>query len=245
MKKLDRKYFESYSKEALIYNEKRFSSPKGRFSKELKNHHILDILNKNGSNGKDCSIIDIASGTGRVVHELAKKNFKHIIASDMTGEMLKINQKNLNPGYSKKITFVQADMKAMPFIDKIFDVAIVASFFYLIPLEEYNNYIRDIYRILKPGGIVICEIANAFHLINPKSFLTVNFYKHILKKKVKSYLYPWALKKIFNNFSLLEVRGIHFPFITSKINPKLPYFFSESRLFKYFGGQFIAVYRKR
>ncbi|MEO8087913.1 MAG: class I SAM-dependent methyltransferase, partial [Bacteroidota bacterium] len=135
-----------------------------------------------------------------------------------------------------------ADMKKLPLPDNSADVVTVGKFFYLIPKDEYDNYMADVKRVLKNDGLLICEISNALHLFNPVTFLKTFFRRNFLGKKIMSYAYPWELSKLFIRFKLERITGIEFPFFL--VN-KMTGLNTMNRLpiLRSFGGSFVVVYR--
>lgn len=242
----DNKYEASYNKEARVYDEKRFGSLKGGHDKQFKNDVIVEILKRRNRLNEHVKIIDIASGTGRILHELAKYPFNEICAVDISKEMLNISQKKLEKQYRDKIHYSVADMKKLEFPDEKFDVATLGSFFYLIPQDLYPEYITDIYRILKPNGYLICEVSNALKLLSPKNFITTLIHIHVRKKEVKSHIYPWTIKNSFKPFEIDEITGVCYPQISKNLNTYKFYsrLLGQSVPTKFFAGKFILVLKK-
>lgn len=243
----NRKYKKIYGIGAKSYDETRFGTTKKLFSKRIKNDNIYDILVRKNIISEDVKIIDLATGTGRIAHELVKKGFSHVYSADITAEMLMENKQNLDLKYHDKVSWLLVDIKNIPFKDSSFDVATVGSFFYLIPQNQYNNYLQDIYRVLKSEGILICEISNALHLINPKSFVSIMHHKYLKRKMVKSFIYPWNIKKLFECFDLDEIIGVGYPLLSKNydFHWRLSYLLGHSIITKFIGGMYILVFKKR
>ena len=96
--------------------------------------------------------IDICCGTGAASVHLSKLCRKQFTALDLSQGMLdqcetKLQQFEINAARE----FVKANALDMPFENR-FDVAISFGAFGHIPVEEEENFIRQIYKILKPGG---------------------------------------------------------------------------------------------
>lgn len=246
MKDYDEKYKRSYGTEAKVYDRLRFGTIRQLHSKQLKNDAILDILETKGLIGENVKVIDLATGTGRIAHELVKKKFSHVYSADITSEMLEVSKESLDTKYQGKLSWTLADMKDLPFRENSFDVAIVGSFFYLIPQREYNNYTRDIWRILKPGGIFICEVSNSLAVFNPKNLIYILIHKYWRKSDVKSYINPWKLNRIFKYFELEKIIGVEYPMITSdyEFYKRYSYFFGQFPITKFLGGKFVLVLKK-
>lgn len=100
----------------------------------------------------DDNVLDYGCATGNKTIELSKK-VKHIHGIDISGEMVNIaNRKKdeltiLNASFSQG-TIYSTDLKGSSF-DKIIAFGIIQL------LEDYENVIRRIYELLKPGGLFI------------------------------------------------------------------------------------------
>jgi ubiquinone/menaquinone biosynthesis C-methylase UbiE len=179
---IDEKYKNIYNNQAITYNKQRFGSVKGSYAKRYKNELIEKILKRHSCTLQGCKIVDIPSGTGRVAHMLLDKTEAHVIAVDISNDMLKVNKENLHINTQKRIDFYNANIKAIPLENGSVDAVIIASFFYLIPLDHYHSYLKDVSRIIKPNGIIVLEMSNALKLINPKTFIKI-WYPQTYKTK--------------------------------------------------------------
>ena len=66
--------------------------------------YILDDIFQNINLNPDDKIIDLGSGTGRIIYYLAKKNFTNLIGVELSKNLINIAKKNKN-FEKKKITF--------------------------------------------------------------------------------------------------------------------------------------------
>lgn len=111
------------------------------------------------------TILDIATGTGDLAI-LANKllNPAHITGIDISEGMMEVGrQKVAKLGLSDKIDFQKQDCMALDIEDNSYDAAIVA--FGVRNFENLDKGMREIHRILKPGGkLMILE------LTTPQSF---------------------------------------------------------------------------
>ena len=244
---LDSRYSDMYDAEAAKYDKRSFASSRGSFSAQYKNELAIDFLEKYGALHDTSLILDCPSGTGRITHAIVSsgKPFGHIDAVDISQGMLKVNQDNL-PAHRDKVTFTTVNMKQMDFEDNYFDAVVIASFAYLVPMAEYKDYVADIHRVLKPGGIAIIEVSNAFCAYSPISFVKVLWHRFVKRKKVKSFATAWELRRIFSPFEVAEYKGVEFPLIVKKYK----FYETESRILgglpilKWFSGKFTVVLRK-
>ena len=98
------------------------------------------------------SILDIATGTGDLAIALTKTGAKEVIGLDIAAAMLqvgkeKIKKKNLE----QVISMVVGDSEDLPFENDRFDAITVA--FGVRNFEDLDRGLKEICRVLKPGGI--------------------------------------------------------------------------------------------
>jgi len=98
-------------------------------------------------------ILDIGCGNGRLYDYISSK-FKvqssKYIGVDQSEELIKIACKNY-----PDVNFQVADVFDLPFRDREFDVAAGIAFLHHIPSRELRvKCLKEIYRVLKPGGIL-------------------------------------------------------------------------------------------
>ncbi|GAA4239297.1 bifunctional demethylmenaquinone methyltransferase/2-methoxy-6-polyprenyl-1,4-benzoquinol methylase UbiE [Postechiella marina] len=103
------------------------------------------------------SILDIATGTGDLAINLAETNASKIVGLDISSGMLEIGKEKINrKGLNSKIEMVLGDSENMPFNDNTFDAITVS--FGIRNFETLENGLKEILRVLKPGGsFVILE----------------------------------------------------------------------------------------
>lgn len=105
------------------------------------------------------SLLDIATGTGDLVIELAKLDIDKIIGLDISPGMLeigriKVKKKQLND----RINMMLGDSEALNFDNQTFDAVTIA--FGVRNFENLDLGLQEIYRVLKTNGtIVILETA--------------------------------------------------------------------------------------
>lgn len=107
------------------------------------------------------SILDIATGTGDLIINMAKKTAAtKLVGLDISEGMLSVGRKKINTdGLGDRIEMVQADSENMPFEDHSFDAITVA--FGVRNFEHLEKGLAEILRVLKPGGLfVILETSN-------------------------------------------------------------------------------------
>jgi len=98
-------------------------------------------------------ILDVATGTGDLAIELYKLKPDAIIGVDIATEMLEIgNAKIKRKGLDKYIDLYEGDAENLLFNENVFDAITVA--FGVRNFENLNKGLKEMHRVLKPGGIV-------------------------------------------------------------------------------------------
>lgn len=140
--------------------------------------------------GNEGSVLDIGCGVGRIATLLDERGF------DVTGidvsEPLVAKAQSLFPD----IEFHVADIADTDFPSESFDFA-VFSFFgldYVLPKAKREKALREIYRVLKPGGLFLYSSHNSWHPIVPRSahdFLSCGYdvFDLYLRKKNRDRLF--------------------------------------------------------
>lgn len=97
-------------------------------------------------------VLDLASGTGEPAISLAARvgSEGHVIALDLSGDLLEIARKRAEQrGFTNFVT-QQADAHELPFSDQSFDL--VTSRFGVMFFEDCEKALGEAHRVLKPGA---------------------------------------------------------------------------------------------
>lgn len=102
-------------------------------------------------NSKPEAVLDIATGTGDLIINMAESGAKKLTGLDISAGMLevgkeKIRRKNL----SDKIEMIVGDSENLPFEDNSYDAVTVA--FGVRNFDHLEKGLKEINRVLKPGG---------------------------------------------------------------------------------------------
>jgi len=137
----DKKNFYSEILVATTYDDFRY---KGLSGAHVKNRELSTTISLLPSGGK---ILDIPVGTGRLLKCLAAGSYRRV-GGDYSEAMLnQINEKNIRK--------VRLDAFNTPFEDEIFDI--VVSLRFLFHYSDIDIFFKEVYRILKPGGVFVCQ----------------------------------------------------------------------------------------
>jgi demethylmenaquinone methyltransferase / 2-methoxy-6-polyprenyl-1,4-benzoquinol methylase len=167
--------------------------------------------------------LDVATGTGDIALELAKKigATGKIVASDFSVEMMRPGPaKAQKQGHAKAVYFMAADALNLPFEANSFDC--VTTGFAMRNVTDIEQAFREMCRVVKPGKRVVClEVARPkFALIRWGHQLYFNRLVPVIGRIIsghrEAYTYlpesarnfppPEELKKIMERAGLKNVR---------------------------------------
>jgi len=143
------------------------------------------------------SIIEIGSGEGYGAAYLSNGPFE-IKCFDLSEEIAKHAQTT----YSKSnLSYQSFDGKKIPAEDNSFDGAV--SFQVIEHVDDVPAYLKEIHRVLKPGGIFLLTTPNRTYRLRPgqkpwNNFHLREYYDYELQKE---------LKLVFSNVEVWGVRG--------------------------------------
>ena len=132
-----------------------------RFWKKI----FIDIVNPR----KNDKIIDVGSGSGDLVIEIHKKQFKgEIDIVDLNKEMLSQGEKRIK---NKNINFHLQNAENLSFADNIYDKYLIS--FCLRNITNIDRSLEEAFRVIKPGGQYYC-----LEFSKPKSIFISNIYSY-------------------------------------------------------------------
>lgn len=147
-------------------------------------------------------ILDFGCGTGNLINMFSDTDYR-FTGVDISINMLKYCHRH---GSRKPVLYVQYDGKSLPFPDHSFDVCITNGvLIYLTETEQFLNTLKEINRVLKPGGrLIASEHTRRREVYHSKRKNLLRSSKNILKLVSES------------GFSVMSSRVIrrgHFPLI--------------------------------
>lgn len=107
------------------------------------------------------SIYELGCGTARLLRHFRCIEGVRLVGSDVNPEMVEWCQKNVPNAefYHNELT------PPLTFAaDNSFDLVLASSVFTHIPLDTQESWLREIKRILRPGGIFICSVLGKNHI---------------------------------------------------------------------------------
>jgi len=104
-------------------------------------------------------ILDLACGHGRHSIELAKRGFVHVTASDYSEVFISKAIKDAKDA-GVKISFIQEDMKKLPYKDKFNAVLLLFTAFGYFDDETNKDVLKQIQNSLKPDGRFLIDVVS-------------------------------------------------------------------------------------
>ncbi len=102
------------------------------------------------------SCLDVCCGTGDWAIALSEAVGEKgsVIGLDFSKNMLSVGKEKVEEEGIKNITFIHGDAMQLPFEDNTFDYVTIG--FGLRNVPDYNQVLKEMYRVVKNDGIVVC-----------------------------------------------------------------------------------------
>lgn len=196
-------------------------------------------------------ILDDGAGAGKIAQGLSNRGV--VIGIDLIRNFPKKSEAN------RTFRFINAVGEYLPFKPKIFSGII--SQMVLEHVKNIENYLQEIYYVLKQNGLVYLAFPNRMFPIEPHtkipliSYLPHNFFQRIVNMKIgRNYPLKFLTYKILKEISAIgfkEVRDL-VPYLLKRRNqfyPQVPSFVCRFlartyRILRYFIPTWIWVLRK-
>jgi demethylmenaquinone methyltransferase / 2-methoxy-6-polyprenyl-1,4-benzoquinol methylase len=186
---------------------------RARAAKEL-----LPILQR-----ADALVLDLCCGTGDLAFALRRNAQARVLGADFSHTMLtRARQKATSTNGTSSVAFLEADALRLPFANNSFDL--VTSAFGFRNLANYEDGLREIFRVLQPGGtIAILEFAEP-----PPGLLgnAYRFYTRTLLPKIGGWIsgdsaaYAYLPKSVARFFRPAEFAALleHFGYLQVRVH---------------------------
>jgi 2-polyprenyl-3-methyl-5-hydroxy-6-metoxy-1,4-benzoquinol methylase len=101
-------------------------------------------------------ILDVGCGTGRTLHQIARAHpSQRLHGVDLSPAYIREARKRLAD--VDEVTLAVENAEALPWADATFDVASSVYMFHELPRNARRNVVRELMRVVKPGGLVVIE----------------------------------------------------------------------------------------
>lgn len=126
-------------------------------------------------------VLELATGPGLLAKHVAHAA-KRMVATDYAEGMIREARKGTCPA---NLTFEVADATALPYPDASFDAVLIANALHIMPNPEAA--LREIRRVLKPGGILIAP-----NFVDHKKGIASRAWSGILQLAGISFAHQWS-----------------------------------------------------
>ena len=123
---------------------------------------------------QDMMILDLACGQGRHSIELARRGFSNVNGLDRSHYLIRKARNTCNAEHIS-VSFKEGDARRLPYPDGNFDVVMILgnSFGYFESIEDDVKILREVFRVLKPHGKFLIDVADGNYLrenFSPRSW---------------------------------------------------------------------------
>jgi 2-polyprenyl-3-methyl-5-hydroxy-6-metoxy-1,4-benzoquinol methylase len=156
-------------------------------------------------------VLELGCGTGYFTRELARSGAE-IVALDVSPELLEIARANCS---APNVRYEIQNAYDLSYSDAVFDSVVGSSVLHHL---EIQDALREIYRVLKPGGTICFTEPN---MLNPQIAIQKNVFW--VKRKLgdspdETAFFRWPLRRLLEVTGYREVRIDPFDFL----HPKTP-----------------------
>ena len=195
-----------YDEEAAQYDAKRYVSAEGRSFSRMEMRVLRDRLTPSAGP----RVLDVPAGTARLSIGLAESGAK-VVAGDISLNMLQMGVSKAGETPDVPVTFAQVNVASLPFPDATFDAVISFKFFHLIPNEVKPALIREMARVLRPGGKLVAEFNSPYY------GGVLAFFRYYFRKKHPGgmrmkCLFPDQIPSLFEGLNVVMRQGVKVPF---------------------------------
>lgn len=132
-------------------------------------------------------VLEIATGPGLIAKHVAGAT-ERMISTDYSEGMIRQARKGTLPA---NLTFEVADATCLPYPDSSFDVVLIANALHVMP--EPEKALREIDRVLRPGGVLIAP-----NFVEHQTGLGSRIWSGILKLAGVTFEHQWTSQEYLN-----------------------------------------------
>lgn len=137
----------------------RFSGKEHDFFTKVKADFLTMIIQQYFSKDSIPLLLDVGCGHGLIHKHLDCKKI-NIIGVEVADKVLKLAQET-NPS----VQYLHHDGKKLPFVAQQFDIVMAICVMHHVPTVEWINFLNEMRRVLKSGGIAIIFEHNPYNPI--------------------------------------------------------------------------------
>lgn len=153
---------------------------------------------------KGSKALDVCTGTGDWAISLAKAagDEGEVTGLDFSKNMLKVAHEKQKQHQFEQLQFIHGNAMELPFLDNSFDYVTIG--FGLRNVPDYETVLREMYRVTKPGGKVVCLETSQPTLIGFRQ-LYFFYFRFIMP------LFGKIFAKSYNEYAWLHESARDFP----------------------------------
>ena len=190
-----------YNRSAPDYDTSRYEDhPSKRLYLRVANESYIHNI----PHSSPLRILDFATGTGRLSLVLGNSNHE-LISVDISEEMIRIAKRKVSQCGGAKISFCMADGLSLPFAPNTFDYVVASKFFHLIDHQYHSEFLRELFRVLKPHGRIVADFNNIIFWIFLKLFRGMWRQKEFFYNPMQKYT-------LYKHWNIVGIRGHWMPF---------------------------------
>jgi trans-aconitate 2-methyltransferase len=162
------------------------------------------VLSNLNLRGNEC-LLDAGCGTGRLTRILLQ-NLPNgrVIGLDLSRNMVRHAQQDLQPEFGDRVQFVTADFTALPFRDSFDGIFSTASFHWV---QDHDRLFRSLYAALLPGGWVHAQCGGGTNLDRLRQRVRVLSQTAEFSKWLAKFPEPWFFSDAEGAASRLNAAG--------------------------------------
>lgn len=123
----------------------------------LRRDYAADYITSHFATG--ASVLDLGCGAGVLSEKLIEKGYA-VTAADNSQDMLDLSAKRLGRFPEQSYRLFRANCLNLPFADRSFDLVVCLGMFGYF--DEVTQALREIRRVLRPGGMLIISVRNFY-----------------------------------------------------------------------------------
>jgi SAM-dependent methyltransferase len=179
---------------------------------------------------EDCDVLELGAGTGWYANYLLEnykfRSYKGIELDHTTKNVSEQNVKH------PTVEFIEGSGLDLPFLDQTFDTCVTYDVIEHIPKGTEDKFFSEIYRVLRPGGMLYLSTPN-HHILStytdPAFF--IQKHRHYSEKKLERLVIEAGFKiaESFTRGGISEVLLLHNVYFSKWVLNRGPLFYKHHR----------------
>jgi ubiquinone/menaquinone biosynthesis C-methylase UbiE len=170
------------------------------------------------ADGKGKDVLEIGVGMGADHLEWARSEPTRLVGLDLTDRAVEITRQRLSL-YGFPFQLITADAEALPFFDATFDL--VFSYGVLHHSPNTREAIRELHRVLKPGGVCRIMIYQKYCIVGFMLWLRYAFFTFRPRRKLEQIYAEYLESPGTKAFTVDEARQMLYNFREVQIKTEL------------------------